>query len=138
MYRFYKDPLFIISVSLYGMNRILTGCDLITWSFATSHFNDMLLVPCLLPPINHILMKTGARKPGMAPRPIEIVICLIIWTIAFEIIAPRLSSGATGDFRDVLCYMAGGMTAMFVWNRKSKTWTDTMNYIKRLYSSSST
>jgi hypothetical protein len=119
LYLFYKDPLFTISVLLYAMNRILTGCDLFICPFATNHLNDLLLVPCLLPPINHILMKTGARQIRTAPRLIEIFICLIIWTIAFEIIAPRLSSGATGDYWDVLCYFAGGIISWLFWNRQT-------------------
>jgi len=117
MYRFYKDTLFISAVIIYSVNRFLYRYCSFSFSFTRNYLSDVLLIPCTLPPILFLIGKAGYRSKDKPANFIEIFICLFIWSISFEVIAPLLTYGIS-DYRDIICYWIGGIISGFIWQRQ--------------------
>jgi hypothetical protein len=118
MFRYLRDPLCLAAWGLYGANRWLVK-PLVPageWFFR-GHFNDLLLVACALPPVLWLHGRLGLREPNAPPSSGEVFLHLAVWSIIFELVAPRLLARATADPWDVLVYWAGGLLAWAFWNR---------------------
>lgn len=85
--------------------------------FLHSYFNDVLLIPCALPPLLALQRLLGLRRHDAPPTWGEIAGHLIVWSILFEAIGPYLFPHTTGDPWDVVCYTVGGTVAGWWWNR---------------------
>jgi len=112
------DPVFIIAFLLYATNRLaikpaLGSENILFWSY----FNDLLLIPCALPPLLWLHKKLGLRHFDRKPTIKEILLHLMVWSICFELIAPLLYDNATGDLLDILAYWIGGSIAWIIWNK---------------------
>lgn len=79
--------------------------------------NDLLLIPCAAPVCLWFERKIGVRKHDEPPQAREIAFLVILWSVLFEIVAPRFITRATGDWLDVVAYAAGGVLAWIWWNR---------------------
>ena len=109
--------LFLVGSVAYALNRWLLKPRLGN-PFLHSHFNDLWLIPCALPLILWIHRKAGWR--GWEPPTFaEITGHLLLWSLLFEVIGPRLMTHASGDVLDVACYWTGGLVAWAWWNRFS-------------------
>ena len=118
MFRYLRDPLCLASWALYGANRwLLKPLAPAGEQFFRGHFNDLLLVPCALPPLLLLHRRLGWRDPASAPTAREVVFHLAVWSVVFELAAPRFVGRATADAWDVLAYWAGGVVAWGCWNR---------------------
>lgn len=56
-------------------------------------------------------------RANEAPQLREIGLYLVVWSVLFEVIGPRLMTRATGDVWDVVSYAAGGALAALWWHR---------------------
>jgi hypothetical protein len=118
---FCRDRLFLVACSLYALNR--WGISPHVHSpFLRFHFNDLLLIPCALPPLLSFQHWVGLRKSDAAPTPKEIIFYLAIWSILFEVIGPHIMRRATGDPWDVAAYAAGALFATYWWNREETSY----------------
>jgi len=111
-----RDGLFLLTCSLYAINRwaIIPHSSN---SFLRFHFNDLLLMPCALPPLLFLQRRLGLRTDDRVPSPGEITLYLIVWSVLFEVIGPHITRRATGDPLDVIAYVMGGIVAGLWWNR---------------------
>jgi hypothetical protein len=117
-----RDPLFLLGWCMYAVNRWLLKPHLPTGeTFFRGHFNDLLLVSCVLPLLLLLHRKLSLRRTDAPPSLREIVIHLLVWSIYFELIGPLFVTRATADAWDVLAYWTGGLAAWAVWNRPRKT-----------------
>lgn len=115
-FRYLRDRLFLLACSLYAINR--WGVRPYTHSaFLRSHFNDLLLIPCALPPLLLLQRRLNLRTHDRVPLAREIALYLVVWSILFEAIGPHIMRRATGDPWDVVAYFAGGIAAGLWWNR---------------------
>jgi len=114
-FRFHRDPLFLIGCAAYGLNRFwLKGH--VHSAFLHSHFDDLWLIPCALP----LLLWVHRRLRWRDDRPptfLEVTSHLVVWSVLFEALGPRLMRHAIGDGWDVVCYWIGGGLAWLWWNR---------------------
>ncbi len=118
-FRYLKDPLFLFSFALYIMNKLLLFS--FNWwgsKFVNSYLNDFLLIPVLIPIILYVSKRLNCRKYSSPPMLVEIIIPLVIWSIAFEFIGPLFIKGISDPF-DVLAYCIGGFFSWLFWNRNS-------------------
>lgn len=114
-FRYLRDPLFLVGCTLYALNRWVVK----PWTsspFLHGQFNDLLLIPCALPPVLWIQRKLGARLHDAPPRAGEIVAHLIVWSLLFELAGPHLMR-TTGDVLDVVAYAAGGLFSALWWRQ---------------------
>ncbi len=119
-FKYILDPLFLISSTLYILNNLLF-LPLSCWDhkFINFYFNDVLLVPVILPIILFFSRIFKLREKYSPPKLIEIAIPLVIWSIAFELIGPYFFKKGTADPLDVLAYCIGGLLCWIIWNRSS-------------------
>ncbi len=115
-FRYLRDPLFLIGGAAYALNRWLIKPHL-PGGFLHSHFNDLWLIPCALPPILWLHRQLGLRAHDQAPTGWEIALHLGFWSALFEWIGPRFISHTTADPLDVLAYLAGAGLAGVWWQR---------------------
>lgn len=113
-FAYWRDPFFLSSSVAYVANCALLPASLqATWW--RGHFSDLLLVPVGLPLWLWLERVLGWRGDDRMPRWTEVAFVLVIWTIAAELIAPRLFPRATGDAWDAAAYVAGAVVAGLSW-----------------------
>jgi hypothetical protein len=111
-----SDRLFLVGCLLYATNR--WGLKpRVHIAFLHDHFNDLLLIPCALPPLLWVHWRLRLRPHYRPPTFLEICLHLLIWSVLFEVIGPRIVRHATGDIWDVAAYVVGGLLAGLWWNR---------------------
>jgi hypothetical protein len=116
-FRYLRDGLFMVSCSLYALNRWLVKPRLHS-AFLHGHFNDLLLIPCALPPLLLLQRWLKLRRHDQAPTPGEITLYLVVWSILFEVIGPHIMTRTVGDPGDVAAYVAGAVLAGLWWHRR--------------------
>jgi len=115
-FRYLRDPLFLVGCIAYFVNRRLVKPHLHS-GFFHSHFNDVWLIPCALPPILWLHRRLGLRPHDRVPNNSEITTHLVFWSVLFEWIGPKFAPHTTGDPRDVLAYVVGAAVAGLWWQR---------------------
>jgi len=107
------DPLFLLCCALYAANRwlIKPHCHI---AFFQNWFNDVLLIPCALPPLLLAHRWLRLRPHDRPPSAGEVTAHVIGWSILFEVIGPRIMP-TTGDPWDAVAYACGGAVAYFCW-----------------------
>ena len=115
-FRYLRDRLFLWACTLYAVNRWLLK-PRVHVAFLHDHFNDVLLIPCALPPLLLIQRWMKLRLDDQPPTPGEIALYLVVWSILFELIGPHIMPWTVGDAWDVVAYVSGGAVAGLWWNR---------------------
>lgn len=116
-FRYALDPICLGCCALYALNR---------WGFKPYTqlplfrfwFNDLLLIPCALPPLLQMHRWLGLRRDDTPPTLGEITGHLVFWSMLFEVIGPHLMHGVTGDVCDMLAYTVGAVAAFFGWHHR--------------------
>lgn len=111
-----RDPLFLAGGVAYAVNRWGLKPHLPS-GFFHSHFNDLLLIPCALPPILWLHRKLSLRSHDGAPTLLEITAHLVFWSALFEWLGPKFVSHTTADPLDALAYLVGAALAGLWWQR---------------------
>ena len=116
-FRYVLDPLCLGCCALYALNRwgIKPHTHLALFQF---WFNDVLLMPCALPPVLLAQRWLGLRTHDAAPTVGEILGHLAFWSVLFEVIGPHWMRHATGDPLDVVAYVLGALLAGAWWQRE--------------------
>src|SRR4051794_30148452 len=109
-FRYLQDRLFLICCLAYAFNRWLLKPHLHS-PFLHSHFNDLLLIPCALPPVLLAQRWLKLRSHDEPPQTGEIIFQLCVWSILFEWIGPHIMPHTTGDPWDIVAYVVGGFFA---------------------------
>jgi hypothetical protein len=115
-FRYLRDRLFLASSSLYALNRWVLKPH---WhsAFLHNHFNDVLMLPCALPPLLWLQRKLKLRHHDRPPALDEIALYFVVWSVLFEVVGPHLYPWVTGDPLDVAAYAGGGILAALWWQR---------------------
>jgi hypothetical protein len=110
------DPLFLGGSALYALNRWVVA-PRVPNLFLHSWFNDLLLIPCALPPVLALQRLLRLRLHDRPPTGWEIAAHWAGWSVMFEWIGPHWIRRATGDPWDVVAYGVGAVAASLVWSR---------------------
>ena len=111
---YFADPLFLLSCAAYAANRWGLKPHIHT-SFFHGYFNDVFLIPCALPLVLWLHRRLGLRSHDDFPRVTEIFFHLVVWSLLFEWIGPKLMRHVTGDPLDVVAYAVGAVGAALIW-----------------------
>lgn len=116
-YKFLLDPIFLISILLYSINKslLIFTSYLNKISLLTGYFNDLLLIPCVLPLLIFIINKLGFRSYKYSPQTSEVIITISIVVIICEFIGPFILIKGTYDLVDILAYSLGGLISLILW-----------------------
>ena len=105
---YWREPLCLWAGAAYAINGWLVPAALQA-SWWRGHFSDLLLIPVGLPVWLWMERLIGWRRDDRTPRWRDIAFVLVTWTVAAELIAPRLFTRATGDGWDVVaCRRSAG------------------------------
>lgn len=114
--RYLADPLCWWGIAAYLVNSLLLKDWAMTSSpFVHGHLNDLLLIPCALPPLLFVYRCLGLRTHDRPPTWKEIGLHLGLWSLFFEFIGPIYFHKGTGDTWDVLSYALGAGAAGVIW-----------------------
>jgi hypothetical protein len=116
-FRYLRDPLFVLSVALYIVNRWILK-SIWTDGFVHDHLNDLICIPFWVPIMLWAARRLGLRAHDGGPSAAEIVVPLLLWSVVFEVWLPHTESlrGRTvGDPADVLWYAVGALAAGGWW-----------------------
>ncbi|GAB5561988.1 MAG: hypothetical protein SynsKO_36350 [Synoicihabitans sp.] len=113
-----RDPLCLVAIGLYALNRwgVKPQLDV---RFLHDHFNDVLLIPAALPLVLWLQRKLGWRDHDGRPDAKEIALHLVVWGLIAEVSGPYLFDHATGDWRDLVAYTVGALLAGIWWQAMS-------------------
>jgi hypothetical protein len=114
-FRYALDPLCLAAGAAYAANRWLLPATL-KGPFLRGHFADLLLIPAALPLVLWLQRRLGLRTHDQRPEAGEVLLHLVVWSVAAEGIGPRLFARATGDTWDVAAYAAGAAAALVWWS----------------------
>ncbi|MBJ7326582.1 MAG: hypothetical protein JHC52_04465 [Chthoniobacterales bacterium] len=115
-FRYCRDGLFLAACAVYAANRLLIK-PLVPEGFFAWWCNDLLLIPCAAPVCLWLERRCGVRRHDDPPRAGEILFLVVLWSVLFEVAAPRWIARATGDWRDAAAYATGATFAWLWWNR---------------------
>ena len=116
-YRYLTDPVCMGACLLYAANRWLL-LPRLGGAFLHGQFNDLLLIPAALPLVLWLQRRLGFRDHDRPPLWPEIATHLLVWSLLFELVGPRVLP-VTGDVLDLLAYAAGGLASGIWWNRST-------------------
>jgi hypothetical protein len=115
-FRYAFDPLCCVSAGLYLLNRVwLTPQWGAEQPWLGHYFNDVFLIPCVLPMVLGIQRIVGLRRHDRPPSMGEILGTLALWAVLFEGVFPLFPGKGTADPMDVVAYAAGAAVAAMVW-----------------------
>ena len=113
-FRYACDPLCAAACACYAVNRWLVPLA-VKGFFLRNYFDDTLLIPAALPLLLWAHQRFGWRRAEAKPAWNEILLHTAVWSIAAELIAPRLFTHATGDPWDVAAYAGGALVSGVIW-----------------------
>jgi hypothetical protein len=113
-FRYARDRLCGVACAFYAVNRWALPLSL-KGAFLRNHFNDLLFIPAALPLMLWLQRKLGLRHTDAYPDWSEVLLHLVVWSVAAEVIGPRLFAHATGDGWDVAAYAAGALVSAMIW-----------------------
>ena len=114
-YGYARDPVCLVACAFYAANRWGLPATL-RGPFLRNHFNDLLLIPAALPPILWLQRRLCLRHSDTPPNWQEVLLHLVVWSVAAEVVGPHLFAHATGDICDVAAYSAGAAVATVLWS----------------------
>jgi len=109
-----RDPVCVVACAGYAINRWLLPAAL-RGAFLRNYFSDVLLIPAALPLALWLQGRLGLRPVDAKPQWSEILLHVVIWSVAAELIAPRFVARATGDPWDVAAYVGGALVSGLIW-----------------------
>jgi hypothetical protein len=115
-FRYLRDPLFLTCASSYLANNCVVKPHLHSqWSaaFFQSYFDDLLLVPCLLPALLRLHRWLSIPEDEF-PTAREVLVHLVVWSLYLEMIGPAVQGHGVSDPFDVACYWVGGFVSFLM------------------------
>lgn len=118
-FRYALDPVCVSACLLYVLNRgwwrQASGMP-----FFRNQFDDLLLIPCALPPVLWLQRKFGLRDHDGPPDSGEVGFHLVVWAVIAEGVGPLLLPWAVADYRDLGAYLAGAVGAVLWWHWRGR------------------
>ncbi len=117
---YWRDPVFLISLAVYVVNRMVIKPGLHHYSpFFHGHLDDTLTVPVALPIYLLAYRWIGFRPDDQPPRWWEAGLHVLVWIVFFKQFAPHVLHRGVADPIDSWCIAAGGFFAWMFWQRNN-------------------
>ncbi len=116
-FAYLRDPLFLVCLIVYFGHRALAAQDYST-PWLRAYLNDVICLPFWVPMILWGQRVLRLRTHDGLPTPLELIVPLVVWSLAFEVFLPNLEGWRTIAFPDpgdIVSYAAGGLGAAIFW-----------------------
>lgn len=113
------DWVCIAAAVLYATNRwLIKPSQFGRTGFFHDYFNDVLCIPLFLPAVLLVHRLLRVRPHDGVPTAFEIIFHWVLWSVCFELIAPRFQNlfRTTADPLDVVAYGFGAGIGMLIWH----------------------
>ena len=115
---YWRDPVFLVSLVIYIVNRMLIKPHLHHYSpLFHGHLNDTLTVPVALPIYLLAYRWIGFRPDDRPPRWWEVGLHVAVWIVFFKWFGPVVLHQGVYDLIDDGCIAGGGLLAWALWQR---------------------
>ncbi|RYG69304.1 hypothetical protein EON80_10040 [bacterium] len=124
-FKYLRDPLFLLCLSLYFVNRWILK-PLFPGGFFHNSLNDLICIPFWVPIQLWAMRQTRLRDNDDPPQCYEILIPVVVWSVVFEMVVPKTATFqrlSHADPADILAYVAGAVLASLWW----RGWYDRSN-----------
>ncbi|MDB6137843.1 MAG: hypothetical protein JWO94_915 [Verrucomicrobiaceae bacterium] len=115
-FRYWTNLPFVAGCCAYLLNRCVIKPRIPSGFFHT-HFDDLWLIPCALPPLLWLHHLCGMRDRNSVPTWAEIASHLLFWSFFLEWLGPLLVPRSVGDPWDVAAYATGALASGLWWHR---------------------
>jgi hypothetical protein len=115
-FRYWANAPFVLGCIAYAANRWLMK-PRVDSRFLQSYFNDLWMIPCVLPPLLWLYRRLGLRAHDRPPTWAEILSHLLLWSLISEWIGPQFIARSTADPWDVVAYGVGAVAAGLWWRQ---------------------
>lgn len=113
---YWRDPLFLICLAVYIVNRMVIKPSLHQYSpLFHGHLNDTLTVPVALPIFLLVYRWIGFRPDDESPRWWEVALHVAVWIVFFKWFGPLVLHRGVADPIDSWCFAGGGLAAWVAW-----------------------
>ncbi len=119
-FRYLRDPLFLLSVAIYFLNRYLlksfAGDEI---SFFKCYLNDLICIPFWLPLVLFVTRVVRLREDDNPPDFYEVSFYLLMWSFVFEYVGPsygKYFNYPVADPWDIFFYAIGAIVGGVYWN----------------------
>ena len=117
---YWRDPVFLVSLAAYLVNRRLIKPNLHAYSpLFHGHFNDTLTVPVALPIYLFAYRWIGLRPDDEPPRWWEVALHVAVWMVFFKWFGPSVLRHGVADPIDDACIAGGGAVAWMLWQTRA-------------------
>jgi hypothetical protein len=117
-FRYWRDPVFLISVAVYALNRFCVKPHLHHYSpLFHGHLDDILTTPVALPIYLLVYRWIGLRPDDLPPRSWEIGLHVAVWIVFFEWFGPLILHVGVYDPMDDWSIAGGAVVAWALWQR---------------------
>jgi hypothetical protein len=115
---YWRDPIFLIGLATYAVNRLLIKPNLHHYSpLFHGHLNDALTAPVALPIYLQVYRWIRFRPDDKPPRWWEVLLHVAVWIVFFEWYGPVVMHIGVYDPIDSWCIAGGGLVAWLLWHR---------------------
>ena len=119
---YWLDPLFLITLAIYAINRMVIKPNLHHYSpLFHGHLDDTLTVPVALPIFLLVYRWIGFRPDDEPPRWWEVALHVAVWIVFFEWFGPLVLHHGVADPIDSWCIAGGGLVAWAIWTSNALT-----------------
>jgi len=116
-FQYWRNAPFLVACTAYAINRWIIE-PRVEIGFLHFYFNDIWLIPAVLPPILWLHRKLALRTHDRPPEVAEILLHLVFFAVLFEWLGPKFVRHASADPWDVFAYAAGAIIAGLWWHRE--------------------
>jgi len=110
---------FVIAVCLvYAFNKLFLHLQFYSFPFLKNYLSDCLAMPVLLS-LALFMMRTFVVKNGAYVFSIyQVVFSTVYAGVVFEFLGPKIFTGKTSDWYDLIAYAAGAVFFLVFMNKK--------------------
>jgi hypothetical protein len=117
---YWRDPVFLVSLAIYVINRALIKPHLHPYSpLFHGHLDETLTVPVALPIYLLVYRWIGFRPDDAPPRWWEVGLHAAVWMVFFKGFGPVILHHGVADPIDDWCIAGGGLLAWALWRMQA-------------------
>jgi len=110
------NPYFIGACLLYSLNKLFLYLNFYKITFLKNYLSDCLAMPILLS-LALFLMRTLMKNKTYVFSIYQVVFAIVYVGVVFEFLGPKIFTGKTSDWYDLIAYATGAVFYLVFMNK---------------------